>query len=128
MVQQQISLLDQILVGRAPIRYNMHSNRLYIDMDMDSVNKDEYILIEAYRKIDPTNMTDVYNDMWLKRYATALVKYQWGENLSKFSGVQLPGGVELNAEQMKTEAQEEITRLEEESRLNYELPVLDMIG
>ncbi|SVA94453.1 uncharacterized protein METZ01_LOCUS147307 [marine metagenome] len=128
MVQQQISLLDQILVGRAPIRYNMHSNRLYIDMDMDSVNADEYILIEAYRKIDPTNMTDVYNDMWLKRYATALVKFQWGENLSKFSGVQLPGGVELNAEQMKTEAQEEITRLEEESRLNYELPVLDMIG
>jgi hypothetical protein len=128
MVQQQISLLDQILVGRAPIRYNMHSNRLYIDMDMDSVNADEYILVEAYRKIDPTDMTDVYNDMWLKRYATALVKYQWGENLSKFSGIQLPGGVELNAEQMKTEAQEEITRLEEESRLNYELPVLDMIG
>ena len=66
--------------------------------------------------------------MWLKKYATAKVKYQWGENLSKFSGIQLPGGVELDASQIKTEAQEEITKLEEESRLNHELPVLDMIG
>jgi hypothetical protein len=73
-------------------------------------------------------MTDIYNDMWLKRYATALVKYQWGENLSKFSGIQLPGGVTLDAQQIKQEAQEEIQRLEEESRLNFEMPVMDMIG
>ena len=128
MVQQHIQMMDQILVGRAPLRYSMHSNRLYMDMDFGSINNNEYILLECYRMIDPTDMTDVYNDMWLKRYAAALVKYQWGENLSKFSGVQLPGGVELNAENMKTEAKEEIQRLEEESRLNYELPVLDMIG
>ena len=128
MVQQQISMMDQILVGRPPLRYSMHTNRLYIDMDFGSINNNEYILLECYRMIDPSDMTDIYNDMWLKRYATALVKFQWGENLSKFTGVQLPGGVELNAENMKTEAREEIQRLEEESRLNYELPVLDMIG
>jgi len=78
--------------------------------------------------IDPTDMTDVFNDMWLKKYATNLVKYQWGENLSKFSGIALPGGVTLDAQQMKDEAKEEILRLEEESRNNFEMPVLDMIG
>ena len=73
-------------------------------------------------------MTDIYNDMWLKKYATALVKFQWGENLSKFSGIALPGGVTLDGQQMKDEAKEEILRLEEESRLNFEMPVLDMMG
>lgn len=127
-IQQHISMLDQILVGQTPIRYNTHMNRLYLDMDIDNVSAGEYLLIECYRKLDPTDFTDIYNDMWLKRYATALVKYQWGENLSKFSGIALPGGVTLDAQQMKDEAKEEITRLEEESRLNYEMPVLDMIG
>ena len=128
MVQQHISMLDQILVGQTPIRYNTHMNRLYLDMDVDMINANEYIVIECYRKIDPTTFTDVYNDMWLKRYATALVKYQWGENLSKFQGIALPGGVTLDASQMKSEAQEEIQKLEEESRLNQEFPVMDMIG
>jgi len=73
-------------------------------------------------------MTDIYNDMWLKKYATALVKYQWGENLSKFQGIALPGGVTLDGSAMKQEAQEEITKLEEESRLNFEMPVMDLIG
>jgi|TARA_R110000744_G_scaffold85498_5_gene167115 hypothetical protein len=127
-VQQHLSLMDDMLVGRTPIRYNTHSNRLYMDMDWNGVNVGEYILIECYRKLDPTDMTDIYNDMWLKRYATSLVKYQWGENLSKFSGMTLPGGVTLDAENMKTEAKEEITKLEEESRLNYEMPVMDMMG
>ena len=73
-------------------------------------------------------MTDIYNDMWLKKYSTALVKYQWGENLSKFQGVELPGGITLDGSAMKQEAQDEITRLEEESRLNFEMPVMDMMG
>lgn len=127
-VQQHINMLDHILVGRTPIRYNTHMNRLYLDMDLDAINDDEYLIIECYRKLDPTDFTDIYNDMWLKRYATALVKYQWGENLSKFQGIPLPGGVTLDGSQMKQEAQEEIQRLEEESRLNYEMPVMDMIG
>ena len=129
MTLRHLDLLDHILVGERPLRYNQHKNRLYIDMDwQNDVDAGDFIIIECYRKIDPNTFTDVYNDMWLKKYATALVKYQWGENLSKFSGIQLPGGVELDASQIKTEAQEEITRLEEESRLNHELPVLDMIG
>ena len=128
MVQQHISMMDNILVGRTPIRYNTHQNRLYLDMETSNISADEYIIIECYRKIDPTDMTDIYNDMWLKKYATALVKYQWGENLSKFSGVALPGGVTLDATQMKTEAQEEITRLEEESRLNFDMMPIDLMG
>ena len=104
MVQQHISMLDDLLVGKTPIRYNTHQNRLYLDMATSNVSAGEYIIIECYRKLDPTDMTDIYNDMWLKKYATALVKYQWAENLSKFSGVALPGGVTLDAERMKTEA------------------------
>ena len=127
-VQQHIQMLDNILVGQTPIRYNTHMNRLYFDGDVDMINDNEFLLIECYRKLDPTDFTDIYNDMWLKKYATALVKYQWGENLSKFSGIALPGGVTLDAQTMKEEALAEIQRLEEESRLNYELPVMDMIG
>ena len=127
-VQSHLALLNQMLVGQIPIRYNMHSNRLYIDYNANKLSANEWIIIECYRKINPTDMTDVFNDMWLKKYATAKVKYQWGENLAKFTGIALPGGVTLNSEQMKTEAQEEITKLEEESRLNYEMPVMDMMG
>ena len=128
MVQQHISMLDQVLVGQTPIRYKQHMNRLYIDASIEDIQDTEHLLIECHRKIDPNDFTDIYNDMWLKRYATALVKYQWGENLSKFSGFQLPGGVQLDASEMKAQAQEEITKLEEESRLNYELPVMDLMG
>ena len=128
MVQQHISMLDQVLVGQTPIRYKQHMNRLYIDASIEDFQDTEHLLIECHRKIDPNDFTDIYNDMWLKRYATALVKYQWGENLSKFSGFQLPGGVQLDASEMKAQAQEEITKLEEESRLNYELPVMDLMG
>lgn len=128
MVQQHIRLLDNILVGRQPIRFNQHMNRLYLDMDVDMINANEFLIIECYRKLDPTDFTDIYNDMWLKKYATALCKYQWGENLSKFQGIQLPGGVTLDGQQLKQEAQEEIQRLEEESRLNHDMLPMDMIG
>ena len=128
MVQQHITMMDNILVGQVPIRYKQHMNRLYLDMDIEALEGNEFLIIECHRKIDPTDFTDIFNDMWLKRYSTALVKYQWGENLSKFEGVALPGGVTLNASEMKAQAQEEITKLEEESRLNYELPVMDLMG
>ena len=127
-VQSHLALLNQMLVGQIPIRYNMHSNRLYIDYNASKLSKDEWIIIECYRKIDPNDMTDIYNDMWLKKYATALCKYQWGENLSQFQGIQLPGGVTLDGQQLKQEAQEEIQRLEEESRLNHDMLPMDMIG
>ena len=56
----------------------------------NAVSSGEYIIIDCYRKIDPTQFTDVYNDVWLKKYVTALIKRQWGINLSKFDGIQLP--------------------------------------
>ena len=128
MVQQHISMMDMILTGQTPIRYKQNMNRLYLDADIESFSAGEFIVIECFRKIDPNDFTDIYNDMWLKRYATALVKYQWAENLSKFDGIALPGGVTLSAAEMKSQAQDEITKLEEESRLNYELPVMDLMG
>jgi hypothetical protein len=116
------------LVGQVPIRFNKHQNRLYLDMDNARVTAGEHFLIECYRKIDPTTFTDVYNDIWLKKYATALVKKQWGQNLSKFEGISLPGGVTLNSSKILDEATQEIEKLEEESRNNYELPLDYMIG
>lgn len=127
-LQQHLNLLDMTLVGNVPIRFNKHQNRLYLDMDNARVSAGEYFLIECYRKVDPTTFTDIYNDIWLKKYATALVKRQWGQNLSKFEGIALPGGVTLNSTRILEEANQEIEKLEEESRNNYELPLDYMIG
>ena len=129
MVQQHLGMLDQILVGSPFMRHSKHGNRLYIDMDWtNNIAAGEYILIEAIRKQDPTTYTDIYNDLWLKRYATAKMKLQWGQNLIKFDGIQLPGGITLNGRQLVDDAKEEITQLEEELKLGYELPVMDIIG
>ena len=84
MVQQHIRLLDNILVGRQPIRFNQHMNRLYLDIHVDMINANEFLIIECYRKLDPTDFTDIYNDMWLKKYATALCKYQWVKTYLSF--------------------------------------------
>ena len=89
----------------------------------EDINVDEFLIFEVYRILDPNTYTDVYNDRFLKRYLTALLKYQWGSNLSKFQGVQMPGGVTLNGEQIYNEAKEEKRQIEEEVSLKYELPV-----
>ena len=129
MTLQHLDFLEHILVGEVPIRFNQHQQRLYLDMDWNNdVTADEYIIIECYRKLDPTTYTDVYNDMYLKRYATSLIKKQWGANLSKFNGVAMLGGVTMNGEQIYTQAIEEITRLEEQIQLAFELPPMHMIG
>ena len=128
-VLRHLDFLDHILVGEKPLRFNQHDNRLYIDMDWtNDLQVGEYLVIEAYRKLDPTVMTDVYNDIYLKRYVTALFKRQWGANLSKFNGVTMIGGVTLNGGQIFQEAQEDIRKLEEEIRGTYETPVTYMIG
>lgn len=127
--QQYMSLLDQVLNGTTPIRFSRHQNRLYIDADWDrELQIGEYIIIDADAVIDQTTFADVYNDMWLKRYATALLKDQWGQNLSKFEGMQLPGGVILNGRSIMDDARIEIDKLEEEIRLNFELPVDFYVG
>jgi hypothetical protein len=123
-VKQELELINQILVGVKPIRFNRHMNRLYIDMDWNSdAVPGDYIIVECYRILDPETYRDVYNDMFLKRYCTALIKRQWGENLKKFNGVQLPGGVSINADQIYQDALTEITQIETEMQSRFELPV-----
>ena len=129
MVQQHLGMLDQMLVGKPFMRHSKHGNRLYIDMAWGTnIAAGEYIVIECIRKQDPTTFTDIYNDVWLKRYTTSKLKLQWGQNLIKFDGIQLPGGITLNGRQLVDDAKEEITKLEEELRTGYELPINDMIG
>ena len=123
-VKQELELINQILVGVKPVRFNRHMNRLYIDMDWTGdAAVGDYIIVECYRILDPETYRDVYNDMFLKRYCTALIKRQWGENLKKFSGVQLPGGVTINADQIYQDALTEITQIESEMQSRFELPV-----
>ena len=130
MTMDNIDLLEHILVGETPIRFNQHQNRLYIDMDWaNDVTADvDYLVIECYRKLDPTTYTDIYDDIYLKRYATTLLKKQWGANLSKFNGVTMLGGVTMNGETLYTQALEEQNKLEEQIQLAFELPVNHMIG
>ncbi len=128
-VLRQLDFLDHILVGEKPMRFNQHDNRLYIDMDWgNDLQVDEYLVIECYRKLDPTTYTDVFNDIFLKRYVTALFKKQWGANLSKFNGVAMLGGVTLNGQQIYTEALSDVDKLEQELRTTYELNPAIMIG
>ena len=128
MAMQHIQFLEQLLVGEQPIRYNRNMNRLYIDMDWNKINVGEYIVVEAYMIVDPETYTDVWNDRWLQRYATAMIKQQWGSNLTKYRGVSLPGGMQFNAEVIYMDAVKEIEKLENEMISSYSLPVTDMIG
>jgi len=129
MVMRQLDFLDHILVGEKPLRYNQHDNRLYIDMDWkNDLRVGEYLVIECYRKMDPTVYTDVFNDIYLKRYVTALFKKQWGQNLSKFNGIAMIGGVSLNGQQIYSEALTDVQKLEEEIRSTFELNPAFLIG
>ena len=123
MTMKHLDFLDHILVGEKPMRFNQLSNRLYIDQDWaNDISADEYLIIECYRKLDPDAHTDIFDDLYLKRYATTLIKRQWGQNLSKFSGTAMLGGVTLNGPELFSTALDEQSKLEEEIRLNYEEP------
>jgi hypothetical protein len=128
-VLRHLDFLDHILVGEKPLRFNQHDNRLYVDMDWNNdIEVGEFLIIECYRKLDPTTFTDVNNDIFLKRYVTALFKKQWGANLSKFNGVAMLGGVTLNGQQIYSEALSDIEKLETELRTTYELNPAMMMG
>ena len=117
------------MTGEVPIRFNQHQNRLYLDMDWpNEIPSSQYFVIECYRTLDPTTYTDVYNDLFLKKYATALIKKQCGANLIKFNGVSMLGGVQMNGETIYTQADEEIKLLEEQLLNGYGLPADMMIG
>jgi len=128
MMFQHVQLMEQLLVGMQPIRYNRHTNRLSVDMDWNKVNVGNYLIVEAYQILDPEVYTDAWADRWLAMYTTALIKRQWGSNLSKFSGLQLPGGVSFNGDKIYNDANAEIEALEKEMMSSYSLPVTDMIG
>ena len=123
MTMRHLDFLDHILVGEKPMRFNHLSNRLFIDMDWGTdITAGEYLIFEVFRKLDPDTYTDIYDDIYLKRYATALIKKQWGQNLSKFSGTAMLGGVTLNGPELFSTALTEQQKLEEEIRSNYEEP------
>jgi len=130
MTQQWLSLVDMIIDSdEKHLSFERHKNQLRIDMDwVTEVDVDQYLIVECYRIIDPDTYTDVYNDYFLKQYATALIKLQWGTNLSKFEGMVMPGGVTFNGRQLFDDAREELIKLNEELRLNWEQPVDFFVG
>lgn len=128
MAMTHVQFLEQMLVGKQPLRYNRHMNRVYIDMDWDRVNPGDYLIIEAYQVVDPDVYTDAWSDRWLLRYAACLIKQQWGQNMKKFKGMKLPGGIEFNGQTIYEEATAERQELEREMIYTYSLPATDMIG
>jgi len=128
MAMSHLQFLQEILVGKPMIRYNKHVNRLYIDVEKEFLTPGEYIIIEAYDVIDPSTYSDVWGDRWLQNYATVLVREQWGLNLTKFTNMQLVGGVSFNGEQILSEAREERRNMEEEAIRAYQPLTYNFIG
>jgi hypothetical protein len=123
MTMQHLDFLDHVLVGEKPMRFNQLSNKLFLDMDWtNDITVGEYLIFEVYRKVDPATYTDLFDDLYLKRYTTTLIKRQWGQNLSKFSGTAMLGGVTLNGPELFSTAIDEQQKLEEEIRSNFEEP------
>lgn len=127
MALTHVQFLEQILVGKKPIRYNRHINKLFIDMDKNALEVNSYVIVEAYMIVDPNTYTDAWGDRWLAKYATALIKQQWGNNLKKYDGMKLPGGLSFNGQKIYDEATQEREELEKEMISSYSLPVTDMI-
>jgi len=129
MTMRHLEMLEDILTPEKKVRFNRVTNRLYLDMKWDEeVNVGDWLVFESYVAVNPEVFREFYNDRFLKEYATVVIKKQWATNLSKFEGLQLPGGVQFNAQQMLSEANEEKSRLEEELSLKYELPPDFMTG
>lgn len=129
MALQNVALAQELFVGKQALRYNRHVNKLFIDMNWEEkVSLGEYIVLEAYEITDPDEYPDVWNDRWLQKYSIAQIKRQWGNNTKKFEGVQMPGGVTFNGQQIYNEAQEEIEKMDEELINSYSLPVNDIVA
>ena len=128
MVQTYLEDISFLLNPDMRYRFNIRQDRLYIDADFGVLNKDDFFVIDCFRILDPNDFTRVYNDPFLKRYFTALCKKQWGQNLIKFQGVQLPGGIQLNGRQIYDDGVRELDELRAKMSSDYEMPPLDMIG
>ena len=128
MVQTKLEDITFLLNPDVRYRFNIRQDRLYIDVDWAQINKDDFFVIDCFRILDPDDFTKVYNDQFLKRYFTALCKKQWGMNLIKFQGVQLPGGIQLNGRQIYDDGERELAEIRAKMASDYEMPPLDMIG
>lgn len=128
-LKTHFNLINDLMTGQKPVRFNRHMNRLFVDMNWrKDITIGDHVIVEAFRILDPNTYTDVYNDYFLKKYATALIKKQWGTNLKKFEGVQMPGGVTLNGQKIYDEAVEEIKQLQLDAQSIYQLPVDFFVG
>lgn len=128
MVKSYLEDIDFLLTPDKQIRYNKRQDRLYLDIDWAAVSPDTYFVIDCYRILDPNTYTNVYNDSFLKLYLTSLIKRQWGQNLIKFRGVKLPGGIELNGREIYDDAEKELENIRQRMSTDYELPPYDFIG
>jgi hypothetical protein len=128
MTKTYLEDIDFLLTTQKQIRFNKRQDRLYLDIDWSAMTAGNYLVIDCHRMLDPNQYSQVWNDSFVKKYLTSLIKRQWGQNLIKFQGVKLPGGVEFNGRQLYDDAQREIDMLMEEMSSTYELPPLDMIG
>jgi hypothetical protein len=128
MVKSYLEDIDHLLTTDKQIRFNKRQDRLYLDLDWGSQTAGNFIVIECYRALDPASFTQIYNDSFVKRYLTALIKRQWGRNLSKFRGVKLPGGIELNGGEILQQAEQELSEIKSRMSMEYELPPLDFVG
>ena len=128
MTKTYLEDINFLLTTEKQIRFNKRQDRLYLDIDWDSVNEGDWLIIDCFRLLDPSDYGRVWNSQFLKQYATALMKRQWGQNLLKFGGVKLPGGIELNGRQIYDDGQRDIDFIMERMSSTYELPPLDMVG
>jgi hypothetical protein len=128
MAMQHVQFLESMLVGQQPLRYNRIMNKCYIDMDWTIINNGDFIILEAYQVVDPEIYPKAYGERWLQNYAACLIKQQWGSNLTKFTGMTLPGGIKFNGEKIYNDATAERAMLEKEMITSFSLPIIDMIG
>jgi len=128
MAMSYLETMNFLLNTHKQIRFNQRQDRMYLDVDWSNLRAGQYLIIDCWRSMDPSDYSRVWNDSFLKPYLTALIKRQWGQNLIKFQGVKLPGGIEFNGRQLYDDAQLELDRIKEKMSNTYELPPLDMIG
>jgi len=128
MTKSYLEDIDFLLTTDKQVRFNKRQGRLYLDIDWKSQSKDTFFVIDCYRALDPEDFSKIYNDSFMKKYLTSLIKRQWGQNLIKFNGVKLPGGIELNGRQIYEDAQRELDDIKQRMTMEYELPPLDFIG
>ena len=128
MVKTYLEDIDFLLTTDKQIRFNKRQNRMYLDIDWRAQQVGNFLVIDCYRILDPNTFTNVYNDSFLKKYLTATMKRQWGQNLIKFRGVKLPGGIELNGRELYEDAERELADIKQRMSLDYELPPYDFIG